>query len=109
MLVLISSVDNRRENQPTSNPTPPLPMTPFRPLTNSPVSPSSFSILLVQSSFLVHIITCSEYAAMVLSNGVLRSMSRSGGVEAHSQVGDGHVCVYGIIEACRRGDIVEKW
>jgi hypothetical protein len=32
----------------------------------------------------------------VLSNDVLRSMSRSGGVEAHSHVGEGHVCVVGI-------------
>jgi hypothetical protein len=33
---------------------------------------------------------------MVFSNGVLRSMSRSGGVEAHSQVGEGHVAAVGM-------------
>jgi hypothetical protein len=44
----------------------------------------------------VHRTTCSEYAAMVLRSGVARSMSRSGGVAAHSHVGDGHVGVYGI-------------
>lgn len=66
-------------------------------------------MLLVQSSFPVHIITCSEYAAIVFNSGVLRSMSRLGGVDAHSQVGDGHVCVYGIVGACRREGVVEKW
>jgi hypothetical protein len=40
--------------------------------------------------------TCSAYAAIVLSSGVLRSISRSGGVEAHSHVGEGHVAVVGI-------------
>jgi hypothetical protein len=51
--------------------------------------------------------TCSEYAAMVFSNGVLRSMSRSGGVAAHSQVGEGHDRVYGIVD-CKRVEVVEK-
>jgi hypothetical protein len=39
--------------------------------------------------------TCSEYAAIVFRSGVLRSMSRSGGVEAHSHVGEGHVATVG--------------
>jgi len=39
--------------------------------------------------------TCSEYAAIVFNSGVLRSMSRSGGVEAHSHVGEGHVATVG--------------
>jgi hypothetical protein len=43
---------------------------------------------------------------MVFSNGVLRSMSRSGGVAAHSQVGEGHDCVYGIVD-CKRVEVVE--
>jgi hypothetical protein len=71
-------------------------MTPFRPFTNSPVAPSSCSMLLCQSSLPVQSTTCSEYAAIVLSKGVLRSMSRWGGVEAHSHVGAGHVAVVGI-------------
>jgi hypothetical protein len=83
-------------NEQTSNASLPFPITPFRPLTKSPVAPSSCSMLLCQSSLPVHSTTCSEYAAIVLSRGVLRSMSRSGGVEAHSHVGDGHVCVVGI-------------
>jgi hypothetical protein len=51
--------------------------------------------------------TCSAYAAIVLSSGVLRSMSRSGGVEAHSHVGEGHVAVVGI-EGCKRAGEDEK-
>lgn len=35
-------------------------------------------------------------------------MSRSGGAEAHSQVGDGHVDVYGIGGDWRRAHAVEK-
>jgi hypothetical protein len=44
---------------------------------------------------------------MVLSSGVARSMSRSGGVAAHSHVGDGHVGVYGIVD-WKRGCVAEK-
>jgi hypothetical protein len=44
---------------------------------------------------------------MVFSNGVLRSMSRSGGVEAHSHVGEGHVAVYGMVD-WKYGPAVEK-
>ena len=33
---------------------------------------------------------------MVLSSGVLRSMSRPGGVGAHAHVGDGHASTYGM-------------
>jgi hypothetical protein len=44
---------------------------------------------------------------MVLSSGVLRSMSKSGGVEAHSQVGEGHVGVYGMLD-WKRGRGVER-
>jgi hypothetical protein len=44
---------------------------------------------------------------MVFRSGVARSMSRSGGVAAHSHVGDGHVDVYGI-EDWKRSCAVEK-
>lgn len=44
----------------------------------------------------------------MFSSGVLRSMSRSFGAEAHSQVGEGHVGVYGIDEDWRRRRVVEK-
>lgn len=93
-----SSVANANEsrNLPTSKPVPPFPMTDFRPFMNAPVAPSSCSMLLCQSGLPVHNMTCSEYAAMVLRSGVLRSMSKSGGVDAHSHVGEGHDCVYGI-------------
>ena len=94
-------------NRPTSNPGPPFPITPLSPFTNSPVSPSSCSMLLTQSSFPVQKMTCSEYAAIVFNSGVLRSMSRSGGVAAHSQLGDGHDCVYGIA-VWKRVRVVEK-
>jgi len=53
-------------------------------------------MLLFQSDLPVQKTTCSAYAAMVLRRGVLRSMSRSGGVEAHGHVGVGHVWVVGI-------------
>lgn len=91
-----------------SNATPPLPMIPLIPLTKSPVSPSSCAILLAQSSFPVQITTCSAYAAIVFNSGDLRSISRSGGIAAHSQVGEGHVCVYGIV-TCRREAILENF
>lgn len=87
----------RKGNGQTSNPFPPFPITPFNPLTNAPVRPSSCSMLLCQSSWPVHKTTCSEYAAIVLRSGVSRSMSRSGGVEAQAHVGDGHVAVVGIV------------
>lgn len=50
------------------------------------------------------------YGAIVFSNGVLRSISKSGGVAAHAHVGDGHDSVYGTdwSGACRRGVMVEK-
>jgi hypothetical protein len=38
----------------------------------------------------------------VLSRGVVRSMSRSGGVEAQAHVGDGQVWVVGIMEDLHR-------
>lgn len=48
------------------------------------------------------------YGAIVLSSGVLRSMSRSGGAAAQAHVGDGHVSVYGMdgVGDCRRGAVV---
>lgn len=45
---------------PTSNPSPPFPITLFSPLTKSPASPTSSSILLLQSFLPVQIKTCSE-------------------------------------------------
>jgi hypothetical protein len=45
---------------------------------------------------------------MVLRSGVARSMSRSGGVAAHSHVGDGHVGVYGIDVDWKRDCALEK-
>jgi hypothetical protein len=51
--------------------------------------------------------TCSEYAATVFRSGLLRSISRSGGVEAHSHVGEGHVAVVGMDVWWRVG-VVEK-
>jgi hypothetical protein len=83
-------------------------MTPLSPLTKSPVAPSSCSMLLAQSSLPVHRMTCSAYGAIVFSSGVLRSMSRSAGAEAHSHVGAGHVGVYGIL-ACRDDAVRENW
>ena len=74
----------------TSNASPPFPIIPFRPFTKAAVTPSSSSRLLAQSSFPVHRSTCSVYGAIVFNSGVLRSMSRLGGVEAHEHVGDGH-------------------
>lgn len=53
-------------------------------------------MLLCQSDVPVERITCSAYEAIVFRRGVLRSMSRSGGKEAHSQVGEGHIAVVGI-------------
>lgn len=94
----------------TSNASPPLPMMLLRPFTKSAVGPESSSRLLVQSSFPVARSTCSVYGAMVFNNGVLRSMSRSGGAAAHAHVGDGHVSVYGIegVGGCRRDFVVVK-
>lgn len=68
----------------------------FRPLTKVPVALESCSMLLCQSEVPVERITCSAYEAIVFRRGVLRSMSRSGGKEAHSQVGEGHIAVVGI-------------
>jgi hypothetical protein len=65
-------------------------------------------MLLAQSSLPVHMMTCSAYGAIVFSSGVLRSMSRSAGAEAHSHVGAGHVGVYGIV-ACLRDAVRENW
>ena len=73
----------------TSNASPPFPITPLRPFTKAAVAPSSSSRLLAQSSFPVQRSTCSVYGAMVFNSGVLRSMSRLGGVEAHEHVGNG--------------------
>jgi hypothetical protein len=46
----------------------------------------------------------------VFNRGVLRSMSRPGGVGAHAHVGDGHASVYGIEGTgyWRRERVVEK-
>jgi hypothetical protein len=65
-------------------------------------------MLLVQSSCPVQNTTCSEYVAIVFSSGVLRSISRSGGVEVHSQVGEGHVDVYGIGDDWKRTRVMEN-
>lgn len=80
----------------TSNAGPPLPISPLTPRMKSPPELGSSSSLLVQSSFPVHTTTCSVYAAMVFRSGVLWSISRSGGMGAHSHVGDGHDGVYDI-------------
>jgi hypothetical protein len=50
---------------------------------------------------------CSEYAATVFSSGLLRSMSRSGGEEVHSHVGEGHVAIVGM-GVWWRADVVAK-
>ena len=52
--------------------------------------------------------TCSEYAAIVFRRDALRSISRSEGVEAHAQVGEGHVCVVGMVVDARCVRVVEK-
>jgi hypothetical protein len=51
--------------------------------------------------------TCSAYAATVFNSGLLRSISRSGGDEAHSHVGEGHVAVVGM-GVWRRASVVEN-
>jgi hypothetical protein len=77
----------------------------FPPLpTNSLTSPAklspafSSSILLLQSSFPVHITTCSAYAAIVplrLLSLSISSPSGSEGVGAQEHVGEGHVSTVG--------------
>jgi hypothetical protein len=64
-------------------------------------------MLLGQSDVPVHRMTWEEYAAMVFKSGVLRSMSRSGGVEVQAHVGAGQVGVVGI-EVWKCGSVVEK-
>jgi hypothetical protein len=64
-------------------------------------------MLLGQSDIPVHMITCSEYAAIVFKRDVLRSMSRSGGVEAQAHVGEGQVGVVEM-EVWKRAVVVEK-
>lgn len=98
-----------RGDKQTSKAFPPLPITPFNPRIKSPESDSSSSIRLVQSSFPVHTSTCSVYGAIVWRRGVLRSISRSGGVPAHAHPVESHV---GWLDAvrpiCQCVDVVVK-
>jgi hypothetical protein len=94
-----------RGNGQTSKPGAPLPITLFRPATNSPVAPDVCSMLDGHAAVPVQSRTCDEYAATVWRSGDARSMSRSGGVGAQAHVGEGQIGVMGI---WKRGSMVEK-